>query len=365
MKKLINTKKDPSLMGEIADRKRRISIIIPPLKITDSFWVRNLIECPIKEWIRRTTGNTLAPLTHFAEMHDAYTSLLYPNAEREVEVSYNINGNTVKGKIDAVVGNYVIEHKRITTPISPFFASPELLTAFSTGMQIMLSSLEKIEPVINNDGSIYDLVKPGCESKYPFSIGCSSYNLFGVQLYAKEFYRKTHHMIKENLFQLNNEELAMLAEEIKKAKQINGFYSITTFITASLQAIYYSILLEEQRGKKYEPVVSLTITPKARVYPVVNVEYYVDFDGINKSYFINELKEAVEIAKNPKQARLSSIAYFKTLPCSQCDYRAVCKFRKNFERYDKNMKEHNEGMTRFFISRNASLKTEVLFVNTP
>ena len=348
-------------MSESANRKRRISIITPPIRITDSFWIKNLIECPVKEYIRKMTGNTLAPLMHFAEMHDAYTSLLYPNAEREVEVAYN----NIKGKIDAVVDNYVIEHKRITTPLSRFFASPELLTAFATGMQIMLSSLEKIEPVINNDGSIYDLLKPGCESKYPFSIGCSSYNLFGVRLYAKEFYKKTHHMIRENLFQLNNEELAILAEEIKKARQINGFYSISTFITASLQAIYYSILLEEQRGKKYEPVVSLTITPKARVYPVINVEYYVDMNGIDKSYFINELNKAVEIAKNPKQAMLSNVRYFKTLPCNQCDYRAVCKYRKNFERYDENMKEHSEGMTRFFISRNASLKTEVLFVNTP
>jgi CRISPR/Cas system-associated exonuclease Cas4 (RecB family) len=361
MKKLINTKKDPSLMGEKTEEKRRITIISPPLRITDSFWLRNLIECPIKEWIRRTTGNTLAPLTHFAEIHDAYLSLLYPNAEREVEVTYN----NIKGKIDAVVGNYVIEHKRISTPLSPIFASHELLTAFSTGMQIMLSSLEKIEPEVKNDGSIYDLIKPGCESKYPFSIGCSSYNLFGVQLYAKDFYRKTHHMIRENLFQLNSEELAILAEEIKRSKQINGFYSITTFATASLQAIYYSILLEEQRGKKYEPIVSLTITPKTRVYPVINTEYHVSFQNINKSYFIDELNEAVEIAKNPKQARLSSITYFKTLPCSQCDYRAVCKFRKNFERYDKYMKEHIEGMIRFFILRNASLKTEVLFMNTP
>ena len=365
MKKLINTTKDPSLMGEIADRKRRISIITPPLRITDSFWLRNLIECPVKEYIRKLTGNTLAPLTHFAEMHDAYTSLLYPNAEREVEVSYNINGNSIKGKIDAVVGNYVIEHKRISTPISAFFASPELLTAFATGMQIMLSSLEKIEPEVKNDGSIYDLVKPGCEDKYPMSIGCSSYNLFGVQLYAKEFYRKTHHMIKENLFQLNNEELTILAEEIKKSKQINGFYSITTFATASLQAIFYSILLEEQRGKKYDPFVSLTITPKTRVYPIINVEYHVNFQDINKSYFIDVLNEAVEIAKNPKQARLSNVTYIKTLPCNQCDYRAICKFRKNFERYDKYMKEHNEGIVKSIISRNAMLKTEVLFVNTP
>jgi CRISPR/Cas system-associated exonuclease Cas4 (RecB family) len=361
MKKLINTPKDPSLMEISTDQKRHITIISPPLRITDSFWLRNLIECPIKEWIRHMTGNTLAPLTHFAEVHDAYLSLLYPNAEKEVEVTYN----NIKGKIDAVVGNYVIEHKRISTPLSPIFASPELLTAFSTGMQIMLTSLEKIEPEVKNDGNIYDLIKPGCESKYPFSIGCSSYNLFGVQLYAKEFYRKTHHMIKENLFQLNNEELAILAEEIKKAKQINGFYSITTFATASLQAIYYSILLEMQRGKRYDPVVSLTITPKARVYPVINVEYYVSFEDINKSYFIDVLNEAIEIAKNPKQNKLSNITYFKTLPCNQCDYRAVCKFRKNFERYDKYMKEHNEGMTKFFISRNASLKTEVLFMNTP
>jgi len=161
-------------MGETADRKRRISIITSPLKITDSFWLRNLIECPIKEWIRHMTGNTLAPLLHFAEAHDTYLSLLYPDAEREVEVTHNINNNTIKGKIDAVVGNYVIEHKRITPPLSPIFASPELLTAFAMGMQIMLSSLEKIEPEVKNDGSIYDLVKPGCESKYPFSIGCSS-----------------------------------------------------------------------------------------------------------------------------------------------------------------------------------------------
>jgi len=352
-------------MGDVTERKRRISIITPPLRLTDTYWLRNLIECPVKEWIRHMTGNTLAPLTHFAEMHDAYLSLLYPNAEREVEVIYNSNGYSIKGKIDAVVGNYVIEHKRISTPISPLFASPELLTAFATGMQIMLSSLEKIEPVIENGENIYDLVKPGCESKYPFSIGCSSYNLFGVQLYAKEFYRKTHHMIKENLFQLNNEELAILAEEIKKARQVNGFFSITTFATASLQAIYYSILLEEQRGKKYEPVVSLTITPKVRVYPVINVEYYVSLQDINKSYFISALNEAVEIAKNPKQAKLSDITYFKTLPCNQCDYRAICRFRKNFEKYDKYMKEHNEGMIKFFISRNASIKTEVLFMNTP
>ena len=311
------------------------------------------------------TGNTLAPLLHFAEAHDTYLSLLYPNAEREVEVTHNINNNTIKGKVDAVVGNYVIEHKRITPPLSNIFASPELLAAFAMGMQIMLSSLEKIEPEVKNDGSIYDLVKPGCESKYPFSIGCSSYNLFGVQLYAKEFYRKTHHMIKENLFQLDNEELAILAEEIKRSKQINGFYSISTFTTASLQAIYYSILLEEQRGKKYEPIVSMTITPKARIYPVVNVEYYVNMQDINKSYFIDVLNEAVEIAKNPKQARLSNVTYIKTLPCSQCDYRAICKFRKNFERYDKYMKEHSEGMVKSFVSRNASLRTEVLFVNTP
>jgi hypothetical protein len=365
MKKLINTKKDPSLMGEIADQKRRISIITPPLRITDSFWLRNLIECPIKEWIRRTTGNTLAPLIHFAEAHDSYVSLLYPSGEREVEVTYNSNNNNIKGRIDVIDGDRVIEHKRITAPINTVFATPELFIAFATGLSYMLSTLKNAEIELNNEDSIYRIVKRGCEDKYPVAIGCVVRNLFDVELYAKKFYEETHHLVKEQIFSLSNRELEVLANSVSRIEHSNYNHTLVTFTIASYQALYYSILLENIRNKKYKPTVSLTITFKTRLYPTINIEYFIDNDNVNKSFYLAMLDNSVEIAKDPHKAEKSNDRFIKFLPCSICDYRAVCKFRKYYERYDRS----NEASMRFFVKnivrQNGKLRTEVLFVNTP
>jgi hypothetical protein len=365
MKKLINTKKDPSLMEEMADQKRRISIITPPLRITDSFWLRNLIECPVKEYIRKITGNTLAPLTHFAEMHDAYVSLLYPSAEREVEVTYNSNNNVIKGKIDAIDGDRVIEHKRVTAPISTVFATPELLTAFTTGLTYMLSTLKSAEIELNNEDNIYRIIKRGCEDKYPVAIGCVVRNLFDVELYAKKFYEETHHLVKEPIFSLTKKELEILANEISRIERSNYNHTLVTFAIASHQALYYSILLESIRNKKYNPTVSLTITFKTRLYPTINIEYFIDNSNVNKSYYLSLLDNTVEIAKNPRKIEGNNDRFIKLLPCSICDYRAVCKFRKYFEEYDKD----NEASIRYFVRnivrQNSKLRTEVLFMNTP
>jgi len=347
-------------MGEAADFKRRITIITPPIKITDSYWLRNLIECPVKEYIRRLTGNTLAPLFHFAEAHDTYVSLLYPNAEREVEVTYN----NIKGKIDAVVGDYVIEHKRVTAPINTVFATPDLFVAFKAGLAYMLSTLKNADIVLNDNDSIYEVVKRGCEDKYPVSIGCVVRNLFDVELYAKGFYEKTHHLVKESFFLLSNEELEVLANEVSKIEHSNYNHTVATFTTASYQALYYSLLLENIRSKRYKPVVSFTITFKTRLYPVINIEYAVDNNGLNKSFYLALLDNNVELAKNPRSIEGNNDRFIKTLPCKICDYRAICKFRKYFERFDRD----NEGGMRVFVKNivrhNSKLRTEVLFVNT-
>ena len=352
-------------MVEKTDQPRKIRLIMPSIRITDSYWLRNLLECPVKEYIRKITGNTLAPLTHFAEAHDSYVSLLYPSAEREVEVTYNNNNNVIKGRIDAIDGDRVIEHKRVTAPINTVFATPELFIAFTTGLTYMLSTLKNAEIELNNEDSIYRIVKRGCEDKYPVAIGCVVRNLFDVELYAKKFYEETHHLVKEQIFSLTNKELEILANEVSKIEHSNYNHTLVTFTIASYQALYYSILLESTRNKKYNPTVSLTITFKTRLYPTINIEYFIDNSNANKSFYLALLGNTVEIAKNPHKAEGNNDRFIKLLPCSICDYRAVCKFRKFFEKYDKN----NEVSMRFFVRnivrQNGKLRTEVLFVNTP
>ena len=342
------------------EQTRNIRIITPPLKITDSFWLRNLLECPVKEWIRRTTGNTLAPLIHYAEAHDNYVSLLYPNAEREVEVTYN----NIKGRIDVVVGDYVIEHKRITAPINTVFATPDLFVAFKAGLAYMLSTLKNADIVLNDNDSIYEVVKRGCEDKYPVSIGCVVRNLFDVELYAKRFYEKTNHLVKEPFLSLANKDFEVLANEVSRIEHSNYNHTIVTFTIASYQALYYSLLLERIRNRKYMPVVSLTITFKTRLYPTINIEYLIDNNNLNKSFYLALLDNTVEIAKNPHTAINNNNRIIKILPCKLCDYRAICKFRKHLERHDKD----NEVAMRFFVKNivrhNSKLRTEVLFVNT-
>ena len=352
-------------MAEKTDQPRKIRLITPSIRITDSYWLRNLMECPVKEYIRKITGNTLAPLTHFAEAHDSYVSLLYPNAEREVEVTYNNNNNVIKGRIDAIDGDRVIEHKRVTAPINTVFVTHELFIAFTTGLTYMLSTLKNAEIELNNEDSIYRIVKRGCEDKYPVAIGCVVRNLFDVELYAKKFYEETHHLVKEPIFSLTNKELEILANEISKIEHSNYNHTLVTFTIASYQALYYSILLESIRNKKYNPTVSLTITFKTRLYPTINIEYFIDNSNVNKSFYLALLNNTVEMAKNPRKAEGNNDRFIKLLPCSICDYRAVCKFRKYFEKYDKN----NEASMRYFVRnivrQNGKLRTEVLFVNTP
>jgi len=347
-------------MSENTEQTRKIHIITPPIKITDSFWLRNLIECPVKEYIRRLTGNTLAPLFHFAEAHDTYVSLLYPNAEREVEVTYN----NIKGKIDVVIGDYVIEHKRVTAPINNVFATPELFVAFRAGLSYMLSTLENAQIELKENDSIYEVVKRGCEDKYPVAVGCVVRNMFDVELYAKKFYEETHHLVKDPILSLTNKDIEVLAREVARIEHSNYNHTLVTFTVASYQALYYSLLLENIRNRKYKPAVSLTITFKTRLYPVINIEYVIDNSNMNKSFYLSMLDNTVEIAKNPHNIENSNNRFIKILPCMICDYRAVCKFRKYFEKYDKD----NEKSMRFFakniVRQNSKLRTEVLFVNT-
>ena len=352
-------------MTENEEQSRRIRLITPTIKITDSFWLRNMIECPVKEHIRKLTGNTLAPLISFAEAHDSYVSLLYPSGEREVEVTYNSSNNNIKGRIDVIDGDRVIEHKRVTAPISTVFATPELFIAFSTGLSYMLSTLKNAEIELNNEDSIYRIVKRGCEDKYPVAIGCVVRNLFDVELYAKKFYEETQHLVKEPIFLLSNRELEILANEVSRIEHSNYNHTLVTFTIASYQALYYSILLENIRNKKYKPVISLTITFRTRLYPTINIEYLIDNSNVNKAFYLAMLENTVEIAKDPHKAEKNNDRFTKFLPCSICDYRAVCKFRKIFERYDKS----NETSMRFFVKnivrQNNKLRAEVLFVNTP
>jgi hypothetical protein len=348
------------------DQPRKIRLITPSIRITDNFWLRNLIECPVKEWIRHMTGNTLAPLTHLADAHDSYVSLLYPGGEHEVEVSYTTNNNSnVKGRIDVVDEDRVIEHKRVTAPIGSAFATPELFIAFTTGLSYMLSSLKNAEIELNNEDSIYRIVKRGCEDKYPVAVGCVVRNLFDVELYAKKFYEETHHLVKEPILSLTNRELEILANEVSRVGHSNHNHTLVTFTIASYQALYYSILLEKIRNKKYKTIVSFTITFKTRLYPTINMEYFIDNSNVNKSFYLALLENTVEIAKNPHKAEKSNDNFIKFLPCSICDYRAVCKFRKIFERYDKSNEASMRVLVRNIVRQNSKLRTEVLFVNTP
>jgi len=348
-------------MGTNTEQKRNIHIITPPIKITDNYWLRNLIECPIKEYIRRMTGNTLAPLTHFAEAHDSYVSLLYPNAEREIEVTYN----NIKGKIDAVVGDYVIEHKRITAPVNTVFATTELFIAFQTGLSYMLSTLKNAQIELNDNDSIYEVVRRGCEDKYPVAVGCVVRNMFDVELYAKRFYEKTHHLVKEPLTSLSNRDLEVLASEISRIEHSNYNHTLVTFTIASYQALYYSLLLESIRNRKYKPIVSFTITFRTRLYPTINIEYFIDNNSLNRSFYLALLDNNIEIAKNPSNAVNNNNRIVKTLPCRVCDYRAVCRFRKYFEKYDKDNEKSMRFLVKSIIRQNNKLRTEVLFMNTP
>jgi len=349
-----------------ADQTRKILLITPSIRITDNFWLRNLIECPVKEYIRRLTGNTLAPLTHFADAHDSYVSLLFPGGEHEVEVTYNTNNNVnIKGRIDVVDGDRVIEHKRVTAPVNTVFATPELFIAFTTGLSYMLSSLKNAEIELNNEDSIYRIVKRGCEDKYPVAVGCVVRNMFDVELYAKRFYEETHHLVKEPILSLTNRELEILANEVSRVRHSNYNHTLVTFTIASYQALYYTLLLENIRNKKYKPIVSLTITFKTRLYPTINMEYFIDNSNANKSFYLALLENTVEIAKNPHKAEKSNDNFIKFLPCSICDYRAVCKFRKIFERYDKSNEASMRILVRNIVRQNSKLRTEVLFMNTP
>ena len=332
-------------------------IILQQQKINGNVWVRNTIECPIQEFIRRTVNYKLSSIYYFADAHDSLVNVLYPNAQKDVSVELN----EVKGKVDAVDGDKVIEHKRITAPVSVLLASPSFLTAIAQGTKEILSSFLSLNPYIEHASEIKQVTAQGCEDKYPFTVGCIARSYFNIELYAKKFYELTNRMVSEHIFTLLPEEIIALSKLIRETKQKTNVFTIETVAIGALQAKVYSELLSKLNNRNYTAILSITVTPRYRLQPAINIEY----DVSKIRYSIDTFMKAVEVAKNPRKYRLDEIKEFKNKPCTTCDLRAVCPFRKTMEKYDREIIEKSKELTKQVIRNEIQASTEILFMNSP
>ena len=334
-----------------------VKVILQEQKQNHSIWVRNTIECPFIEYIRHITPYRLSSINYFGDVHDSFVSYLYPNAQREIPVELN----EVRGKIDAIDNDKLIEHKRITVPLHNLFSSPTLLQAIANGIKEIIASFLPISPYFYKNRKIEAVVRHRCGDKYPFTIGCVTNHYFGIELYAKKFYEMTKRFVSDPLFSLLPEEFEALDYLIRSSKQRFGYYSIESLIIGAMQAKIYRDLYKQVYGKDVRPFVSITITPKFRLLPTINIE----LDVSDIPYSINEFMHAVDIVKNPKKISEEEIALFKNKKCSSCDLRSICPFRKSMSKYDKDIKERNTRYAETILKKSREESIEVLFMKSP
>jgi hypothetical protein len=334
-----------------------IKVILQEQKQNNSVWIRNTIECPFIEYIRHATAYRLSSINYFGDMHDSFISFLYRIAQRETPIVFN----GIKGKIDAIDGDKLIEHKRITVPLHQLFSSPTLLMAIANGIKEIYASFLPISPFLHKNRDINAVVNHGCEDKYPFSIGCVVRHYFDIELYAKIFYEMTNKLVSDPLYTLLPEEFIALDMLIKSSRQQSGYFSIEALITGAMQAKVYKDLYKQVNGKDLKPFVSITITPKHRLLPTLNIE----LDVSDIPYTLDNFMQAVEIVKNPKKFTEEEIKNYKNKRCSSCDLRSICPFRKKMEKYDEEIKNRNIAYADKILKKSKEESIEVLLMKSP
>ena len=300
-------------------------------------WVRSTIECPLQEYLRQTLQYRLSPVVHYGEYHDRLLKRLYPSARLEVP----IRRDGIAGRVDAIDGGRVIEHKVVGAPVTPLLATPRVFRAIARGVQDIIASLMPVLPGIDKPGvngaRINGATKPSCVNNDPFTIGCIARAYFGVELSAKEFYEKTRKYITEHIYRLPPEDYGTLADLVRNTPSRVGSdriaYTTIPIAVGAVQAITYNKLL----GGGYTPVLSLSIVPRTRLLPIVNIEF--DLGGLSNDVY--DFERAVEVVRNPQGFKPREVARLKLKPCRYCDLRAVCPFRSEFEGFDKEVIERD------------------------
>lgn len=332
-------------------------------------WVRNAIECPIQEYIRHLTEYKHSAVLGYGEEHDSLLHVLYPNAKYDVQMEWG----GIVGKADAVINDTVIEHKRISTPIHPMLVSTQVIEAIVNGVKEIVSSMLPVTISLNKTESIYDSVKPRCIDKYPYTIGCIPRAYFGVEISAKKFYEHTHRFVSEYIFELSPSEYIDLVNAIlyegKYPNERRIEHSIVSMAVGHTQVIVYSFILWLTEKKAYNPKLSISVVPKSRMLPIINIEY--DLSGFGAMWRDNE-KGAIEwletlkkMSLKPRDFKYKDIAQYKHKPCRMCDLRAVCPFRKYLEEYDKDVVEKDKYIVRQFKDYIDDSGGKVVLMNPP
>ena len=304
---------------------------------SEYIWVRNTIECPLQEYLRRTLQYRLSPVAHYGEYHDRLLKRLYPNARLEVVV----RKGGIAGRVDAIDGGRVIEHKVVAAPVTPLLATPRVLRAIARGVQDIVASLMPVLPGIGRPGAnnvrISEATKPSCVGANPFTIGCIARAYFGVELDAKKFYERTRRYITDHIYKLPPEDYEALAELIRntptKPSSDRVARTAAPIAVGAVQAVTYAKLL----GGDYKPVLSLSIVPRTRLLPIVNIEF--DLGGLRDNVY--DFERAVEVVRNPQGFKPREVARLKLKPCRYCDLRAVCPFRSELEGFDREIIERD------------------------
>ena len=318
-------------------------------------WVRNTIECPIQEYLRRTLGYRLSPVAHYGEYHDRLLKRLYPSARLEVP----IRRDGIAGRVDAIDGGRVIEHKVVAAPVTPLLATPRVLRAIARGVQDIIASFMPVLPSITRPGAngarVNNATKPSCVDNDPFTIGCIARTYFGVELSAKEFYARTRRYITEHIYRLPPEDYGALAELVRGAPSRAGGdranRMVSTIAVGAVQAITYNKLL----GGGYNPLLSLSIVPRTRLLPIINVEF--NLGGLPSDVY--DFGRAVEVVRNPQGFKPREVAGLKLRPCKYCDLKAICPFRGELERFDKEVLERDRQITNMVITGVIERQTHV------
>ena len=308
---------------------------------SEYIWVRNTIECPLQEYLRRNLQYRLSPVAHYGEYHDRLLKRLYPSARLEVP----IRRDGIAGRVDAIDGDRVIEHKVVAAPVTPLLATPRVFRAIARGVQDIIASLMPVLPGVGRPGvngaRINGVTKPSCIDNDPFTIGCIARAYFGVELGAKEFYERTRRYITEHIYRLPPEDYGALADLVRnspsRARGDRIAYTLVPIAVGAVQAITYAKLLGGKEGGDYRPFLSLSITPRTRLLPIVNIEF--DLGGLSNDVY--DFDRAVESVRNPHGFKPREVAGLKLKPCRYCDLRAVCPFRSELEGFDKEVLERD------------------------
>ena len=344
---------------------------------SNNIWVRNMIECPLKEYLRLknrmgspvTTSRQHGSLNDTHSLHDMWSHILYPSAEFDKPVRY---GN-ITGKIDAIDGYKVIEFKVYNTPVSPLFGDPLVLQRISDGIRETFGplSLSRREKIVDDD--IYDYVGPDCIRKNPYATGCVVRIYFGVELNGKMFYWRSNKLLVRTPFpELKFDAYKMLSATLKQSRVLNP--KVKDWNEASVtvgigQALSYAKIRSKIDERYYEPILSVGINPPDPL-PAINIEISLgkfmdkvrisDDDETDGDIWF-DLSYMKKIIENPKEFRNWMIT--KSIPCDLCELRDKCPFRKNVEKYDDDIRKRNFMIVREILDDSNVRNVRIVYKN--